>query len=289
MVKVFKNQTEKLNSTPPHEVTLVISFYKNIHMLSLVLASLQNQTFKNFNLIICDDGSPGNIVAQVQEQLDFLSLPSLHLWHDDIGFRKNRILNWAIYYCRTDLMIFIDQDCILHPEFIFEHVQQKKEKTVLCGRRINLTAFVSQLLTPNKIKVLFIEKNIWWIILIGLFMKDNNGIKGLYFKNSFLRKWANKKYRNIVGCNFSIFKSDLLAINGFDTRYEGAGFGEDSDIDYRLALNGVSLKSACNMAVQYHIFHQLLNRSSENEKLFKKVVKEKKIITPAGLKEQLEN
>ena len=288
MLKVFKNKAETTNLSTC-AATLVISFYKNIRMLELVLASLEIQTFKNFNLIICDDGSPENTVTLLHQKLESLSISSLHLWHEDNGFRKNRILNWAIHYCQTPLMIFIDQDCILHSEFIKEHVENRIEKTVLCGRRINLTSFVSRFLNPEKIKTQFLEKNIWWLLSLGLFMKDNNGIKGLYFKNIYLRKWANKKYRSIVGCNFSIFKSDLIAVNGFDTRYEGAGFGEDSDLDFRLTLNQVKMLPACNTAVQYHIYHRLLTRSNENEDLFNKVVQQKKIETAYGLKQQILN
>ncbi len=288
MVKVFKNKAEATDSSPP-AATVVISFYKNMRMLELVLASLEIQTFKNFNLIICDDGSPENIVQSLHQKLEKLQIPSQHLWHEDLGFRKNRILNWAIHYCQAPLMIFIDQDCVLHSEFIREHVENHVEKTVLCGRRVNLTATVSQFLSPRRIKNKFLEKNIWWLLLLGIFMKDSNGIKGLYFKNNFLRKWANKKDRSIVGCNFSVFKSDLISVNGFDTRYEGAGFGEDSDLDYRLTLNNVKMLPACNTAVQYHIYHRLLTRSNENEDLFNKVVLQKEIQTSYGLKQQILN
>lgn len=289
MVKVFSN-TKQLNDpkkAASNEATLVISFYKNTRMLNLVLASLETQTFKNFNLIICDDGSGEEVVKQVHEKLNSLDIPALHLWHEDIGFRKNRILNWAIHYCQAPYMVFIDQDCILHPEFMAEHISAKQKHAVLCGRRINLTNWVSNLLTPEKVKNYFIEKNIAWIILGGLFMKDNNGVKGIHYKNSFLRKMANKKPRGIVGCNFSAFKQDLLDINGFDTRYEGAGFGEDSDIEFRLSLNGVAMIPFCNTAVQYHVFHRLLTRSNENESLFNEVVRSGKAQTDFGLNQQI--
>ena len=288
MIQVYKNVAAK-NKIPDFvpEATLVISFYKNIRMLELVLTSLENQTTKNFNVFICDDGSPEATVQQVQQQLERLPFSSTHLWHEDLGFRKNRILNWALHFCESHYMIFVDQDCILHPNFVQEHLEQKKLKGVLCGRRINLTSFVSQLLTPEKVRQHYLEKNIWWIMLVGLWMKDNNGSKGFYFKSKWLRHWANKKPRGIVGCNFSVFKQDLLAINGFDTRYEGAGFGEDSDIEQRLTQNGVIMHPACNTVVQYHIYHRLLNRSDQNEKLFNQIVSEKNIQTPFGLSQQI--
>ena len=256
-------------------------------MLNLVLASLKNQTFKDFSLIICDDGSPQEITEIVQAALQNLNIPSMHIWHPDLGFRKNRILNWGLHHAKSDHIVFIDQDCILHPEFMAEHFSEREKNTVLCGQRINLTSWVSEMLTPIKVSTGFIEKNIYWIFMSGLFMKDNNGIKGVYFKNLKLRKWANRKSRGIVGCNFSLFRQQLLEINGFDTRYEGAGFGEDSDIEFRLTLNGLQMKPACNTAVQYHIYHRLLIRENTNEVLFKSVLQEKQPRTKLGLKELL--
>ncbi len=290
MVQVYKNSFVKTGPSkdPTPSTTLVISFYKNIRMLQLVLASVESQTYKNFEIIICDDGSPEDTVQQVHQLLERLPFASSHLWHADLGFRKNRILNWGLFYCRTEHMIFIDQDCILHPHFIDEHLRQSQSNTVLCGRRINLTSWISKKLTPAKVRKHYLEKNIWWILLSGLWMKDNNGIKGLYFKSACLRRWANKKPRGIVGCNFSVFKGDLLAINGFDTRYEGAGFGEDSDIEQRLTQNKVMMKPACNIVIQYHIYHRLLTRSDKNEKLFNRIVSEKNIKTPFGLQQQIQ-
>jgi glycosyltransferase involved in cell wall biosynthesis len=288
MVQIFRNHVELQNPelTTANETTLVISFYKNTRMLDLVLASIENQTFKNFNLIICDDGSPNDIVQSVHRKLHQLKIPAIHLWHEDIGFRKNRILNWGLHFCKTPYMVFIDQDCILHTEFMAEHISNKKEKSVLCGRRINLTEWVSHLLTPEKVKAQFLEKNIFWIMLGGLFMKDNNGVKGLHYKQPWLRKLANKKPRGIVGCNFSVAKQDLLDINGFDTRYEGAGFGEDSDIEFRLKINGVAMIPFCNTAVQYHVYHRLLTRSNENGSLYNEVVQRAEAKTHFGLAEQ---
>ncbi len=286
MVHVYKNQAE-LSSSVTKSATLIISFYKNLRMLELVLASLTTQSFKNFNIIICDDGSPPEIVTRVHKLLEDLSLPSIHLWHEDIGFRKNRILNWGIMHAKSDYLIFIDQDCILHPEFVAEHILGAKEKSVICGRRINLTKWASNLLTPEKIVSGFLQRNISWIALGGLFMKDNNGIKGLYFKNPFLRSLVNKKPRGIVGCNFSAYRNDLLRINGFDTRYEGAGFGEDSDVEHRLSLLGIQMQPACNTAVQYHVFHRLLDRSDLNKSLFESVVQNGKASTDFGYQQQI--
>ncbi len=286
MVEIYRNKAQ-LSAPQARPVSLIISFYKNLRMLELVLGSLKLQTYKNFQLVICDDGSPKEIVDRVHELLEALEIPSIHLWHEDIGFRKNRILNWGLHYTLAEYLVFIDQDCVLHSEFMAEHVLAKSENSVVCGRRINLTKWVSALLTPHKITKNFLEKNILWIAISGLFMKDNNGIKGIYIKNLALRRLFNKKPRGIVGCNFSVFRKSLLDINGFDTRYEGAGFGEDSDIEFRLRLAGLNMLPACNTVVQYHIYHKLLDRSANNEVLFNSIIQEKKVRTNFGYSQQI--
>jgi hypothetical protein len=59
----------------------------------------------------------------------------------------------------------------------------------------------------------------------------------------------------MLGSNFSVAREDLIAINGFDELYDGPGCGEDSDVQFRLALTGVRGKSLRNLAIQYHVWH----------------------------------
>ncbi len=288
MVEIFQNSAlRKLPDGHRFPAAISIAFYNNTRFLDLTLAALSRQTFQNFEILICDDGSKPEAVAHVKAELEKMSIPAKHLWHEDKGFRKNRIMNWGIHHCDSDYMIYIDQDCLPHPEFIREHYENRKSHTVLCGRRMDFTPWVSQMLTPDKVRSGFIEKNLWWMIPTGLYMKDNNGGKGVYLQNSWLRQLVNKKFRGIVGCNFSVHREDLLKINGFDFRYEGAGTGEDSDIEYRLGLLGVKMQPFVNTAVQYHVWHKLLNRPNINEEIFAEVRRQGQAVTSFGIQEQL--
>jgi hypothetical protein len=94
----------------------------------------------------------------------------------------------------------------------------------------------------------------------------------------------NKKYRGLLGCNFSLHKKDLIDINGFDERYEAPSIGEDSDVEYRLGLNGVKARSINHIAVQYHLYHRLQERLQKNLELFEEVKKSPIAFTPYGLK-----
>jgi glycosyltransferase involved in cell wall biosynthesis len=47
------------------DLTLIISFYNRIDYLKLVFAGLEIQTFKNFEVIIADDGSDENVIKEL--------------------------------------------------------------------------------------------------------------------------------------------------------------------------------------------------------------------------------
>jgi glycosyltransferase involved in cell wall biosynthesis len=306
MVKVYKNQALesrlKLQSTQDSSqthaslaITLSIAFYNSLPLLEMQLVNLERQTFGatndtkglKFEVLICDDGSSDEVVKQVRFLMDASSLCIKHLWHEDRGFRKNRMLNWGLFHSDSDYMVFIDQDCLLHPEFIREHYIARQPQAVLCGRRMELTPWVSRMLSPQKLRAGFIEKNLWWIVLQGLPFKDTHGSKGVHMQGSFFRRVLNRTPRGILGCNFSLFRQELLKINGFDHRYEAPGTGEDSDIDFRLTLCGIRKIPMISKAVQYHVFHKLSLRFSENARIFAEVQSSKAAITSFGLSQQL--
>lgn len=269
------------------KVTLLVAFYNAPKLLELLFASIENQSFKNFEVILCDDGSNPETLAQIKPWIQQASFPIRHLWHEDLGFRKNRILNWGIHFSRAECLVFIDQDCMLHKDFLKEHYESFSKDSVLCGRRMDLTPWVSKMLTPKRMRDSFIEKNFWWIMPTGLYMKDNNGKKGIHLKKSNFRDQLNKKYRGIVGCNFSVAKENLLKINGFDNCYEGPGIGEDSDIEYRLSLLGLKMQSFAHAAVQFHVYHRLLKRENRNDIIFAETQKHKQMVALQGIQQQL--
>ena len=106
---------------------------------------------------------------------------------------------------------------------------------------------------------------------------------GIYFTNAILRKFFNRKEKGLLGANFSVYKEDILAINGFDERYTQPTFGEDSDVEFRLRLNGVNIKTVINTAVVYHCYHKLLPRPIESKQLYEMVVTSKIAYTPFGI------
>ncbi|MEJ5306468.1 MAG: glycosyltransferase [Ignavibacteria bacterium] len=269
------------------ELTLIISFYNRLDYLRLVLAGLDIQSFKNFEVIIADDGSNQNVVKELYSIIPQFDFSIKHIWQEDKGFRKNKILNRAIVESQSNYLVFIDGDCIPHSEFLKEHFQNKEKKVCLTGRRVNLSKKISSMLDEKKIRDGFLEKNYLLLLFDSIFGETVDFEKGLYFKSKALRKLVNKKTRGLLGCNFSIHKDDILSVNGFDERYEAPSIGEDTDLQFRLELNGIRIKSLNNIAIQFHLYHKLQERLPENLKLFEEVKKSKIAFTPFGIDKKL--
>lgn len=266
------------------KLSLIISFYNKIDFLKLVFAGVENQSFKDFEVIIADDGSNETIVKQLKSLIKKSNFPVKHIWQEDKGFRKNKILNLGILASDADYLVFIDGDCIPHSEFLSEHFINREEKVCLTGRRVNLSRKITNKLNVELIKSKFLEQNILSLLLDSIFGETIDFEKGIYIKSNWLRKIINKKTRGLLGCNFSIHKKDIMDINGFDERYISPSIGEDSDLQFRLELNGVKIKSLNNIAIQYHLYHNPQERRKENLILFEEVKKARVAFTPYGIK-----
>ena len=136
----------------PPKVSVIISVYNRFDFLQLVLAGLETQTEKNFEVIISDDGSNEAFVSRLTELRASSSLRIQHNWHADEGFLKNRILNVSIRSAQGAQLIFLDGDCIPHPMFVAEHVAYSGPGRCLAGRRIDLSDRLTRQLTSARIR-----------------------------------------------------------------------------------------------------------------------------------------
>ncbi len=270
------------------KASVIISVYNRLDYLELVCAGFKRQTFCDFEIIIADDGSNSRFVSEVEKLSRQSEFPIIHLWQNDNGFRKNKILNRAIIASNSDYLLFIDGDCIPHKEFVKEHFDNREEGICLTGRRVNLSEKITNQLTTENVKQGFLERKYLRLCIDGIFGDTTDVEKGFYFKNKFIKHYFNKKKRGLLGCNFSLYKKELLAINGFDERYVAPSIGEDSDVQFRLELNNVKIKSLNNIAVQYHLHHKIQPRPEANLSLFESVKSSKEIFTPYGIRSELE-
>lgn len=226
------------------------------------------QTTLPSEIIISEDGD-SNEMKQFLAGYDFPT-PYQHLSQADEGWRKNTALNKAIKNSKFEYLIFIDEDCLLHPLFIENHLKFAEAKAVLAGKRVKLGPDITNQL---------ITKGVYWLknnYPLKYFKLKKDSVKffeeGItYPENSFTKFIVNKfGISAIKGCNFSLHKEAMYAINGFDEDYLKPAVGEDYDLGWRLEGLGYQIKSIKHFAVQYHLNHkESWNSQEENLAILK--------------------
>jgi glycosyltransferase involved in cell wall biosynthesis len=236
-------------------LSLIIAVYNKPHLLEYQFAALARQTFRDFEVIIADDGSGPEIAAVIDRERKRLKFPVTHIWHDDLGWRKNIMLNKAIRASAADWLVFTDADCLPSEHFLLDHHREREEKRALLGRRVETSERWANALTLEKVRSGEFERygiDEWMDGFRGKSLRVEDGLR---MPSKLVRTILMRNVRGMLGCNFSAAKQDMVAINGFDELYYGPGCGEDSDIQYRLELIGVTGKSMRNLAIQYHVWH----------------------------------
>ena len=248
-------------------ISLIISFYKRLDFLELIFQSLDKQSYRNFEVIIAEDNNDPQTVEFINKARIIKTYGIQHVSHEDIGFRKTRILNTAVKTARGEQIVFIDGDCILQKHFMKEYSKAITDSHFCYGRRV----FCSKKHTDILLKSESIKKVN--IILTFLYGGKSMGA-GLYLP---FKKNIDKQRRRILGCNWGIMKKNILAVNGFDEDYIRAGVGEDFDIDWRLKKQGLKVRSVKGKAIVYHLYHEANYNPSDTEYV-EKLMAEKKII-----------
>lgn len=229
--------------------------YNKPENFRLVLAAVARQAFPEFELIVADDGSGPAIADLVALARSRYPFPIIHLWHEDRGWRKNAMLNNAVRASRAEHLVFIDGDCLPSRMFLQDHWNEREEGKVLLGRRVEMSRRSSAALTPEQVASGVFERLGWEEIKDGLAGRSLRVEDGIRMPSALVRKVLLRTVRGMLGSNFSAAKKDIVAVNGFDEQYTGPGCGEDSDIEYRLSLIGITGKSLRNLAIQYHLWH----------------------------------
>lgn len=249
------------------KVSVIIPTYKDVQALELILDALKRQTYELFEVIIAEDDNSN----EVKEFLENYNAPFniKHFSHEDQGWRKAKALNGAIRLSEGEYLIFFDGDCIPYSTFVESHVILSQKNRVLCGRRVNTGDELTKKLRQGEISISHIENN--FLFYWNKFKKDGarHIEQGIYlFPQSFLYRFFIRlldKKAKLVGCNFSVFKEDMLAINGFDESYPSGDVADDVDIEWRLNAIGVTNKSCRYAANLIHLNHPRKDRKQQHD------------------------
>lgn len=233
------------------KASIIIAFYNDLPLLQKVLDALQKQYTGQFEVLIADDGSKTAITAKLKAILAQYTFSSQHLWHPDNGFRKPVIMNRAVLAAQYDYLIFMDADCVPQQHFVNDHLRNIEPGLCQAGRRVD--AFHEGLALLDDTPPCLLFRKHWARFLIWAAQgKARNVEKGIRVPYTIAKMLPRGRPWSLVGCNFSVCKQDLLAINGFDERADVQWGAEDSDIDRRLRKAGVGI---VNLRYQASMIH----------------------------------
>ena len=219
----------------------VIATYNNIAALNLVLLSATRQTRLPDEIIIADDGSTDATRVAIEQWQGRIACPIIHVWQEDKGYRRAKILNKAFAQSTSDYIVNIDGDMILHPCFIADHLRFARKNTFSAGGRVRIKpALTAQLLKNGNYALGFFTPQ----IKNRLNALHAPALTPLFYRRDHFR-----------GCNIAFWRNDLLKVNGYDERYEGYGL-EDYDLVVRLLRAGCIKRFVKFAAIAFHLHHE---------------------------------
>src|SRR6478752_6820257 len=232
--------------------SVIMSTYNAVEWLEKVLWGFSVQTVTDFEIIIADDGSRAETKSKIEELSKLISIPIVHVWHEDHGFQKTKILNKAILASNSDYLIFTDGDCIPRKDFVETHLKFRQKHCFLSGGYFKLPMSVSKAISRNDIQkqncfdVKWLRSHGFKVNIKAMKLMNSTSLAGILNRLTPTKATWN-------GHNASGWKTDLLAINGFNEEMQYGG--EDRELGERLFNLGLSSKQIRYSAVCVHLDH----------------------------------
>ena len=270
------------------KISVIVSTYNAEEWLEKVLIGYSVQTYSDFELIIADDGSRPLTKELIDRYSQNYPVPIRHLWHEDLGYRRQEILNVAIIKANFEYIIMTDGDCIPRKDFVEVHAKYAEKGRFLSGGYCKLSMKVSKLISEEDIKTGTCFDVKW------LKSKDKLGFSQTLKLSTdgvmaTILDTVTPTTPSFNNCNSSGFREDMIAINGYDERMKYGG--PDREFGERLENNGIKGKQIRYQAIVLHLDHARGYKTPESlaaNLAIRKDVKNNKIVwTPYGIKKEL--
>lgn len=224
-------------------VAIVIPVYNRVNLLDRTLAGLVAQTHPSV-VIVADDGSDEDISTVVATYKYRLDLQLLKQDHD--GYGAGRARNMGAAAATADVLIFIDADCIPHPNLVANHARHHvlHSNLAVIGARRHIRS--------SKIPLEEISQGIVDFDAEEL----ASGDRPTDFRQKLGRRTTNntvgtEAFRFLVSSNFSVRKTMFERVGGFSEDFHRWG-GEDTELGWRLSEAGLLIL----VDEEATIFHQ---------------------------------
>lgn len=202
------------------KASVIIPSYDRQMITLETLSHLNDQTETKFEVIVVDQTEKKSKDLELF-QFRNSSMGYKYVRIKEIGLPNAR--NVGVNYANTNLVIFIDDDCIPHKSLIESYCKifNTQESNIWCigGRVIEKDSAIFK--QSNKI----VGGSITWY---GKTLKNFDSSKSGY------SQW-------VPGGNFAVKKDKFKEVGGFDTNYIGNAMLEDSDFSFMISRFGGKL------------------------------------------------
>jgi glycosyltransferase involved in cell wall biosynthesis len=230
-------------------VSLLISTYERPDALAAVLRSASRQTLPPHQIVVGDDGSGEETRSVVRAAAQSMNV--IHRWLPHEGFQLARMRNYAAAVATGDYLVIIDDDILLHPDFIADHAAAAREGFFNQGSRI--------LLGEKPSAEAAAADKYWPAFTTADIGNRKNLIRSLLLSRLF--GGAVEGLRGIRTCNFALWRRDFEKVNGFNEDFRGWG-REDSEFVGRLFKAGLRRRNLRFAASCCHLHHPPRSRDN---------------------------
>jgi glycosyltransferase involved in cell wall biosynthesis len=264
------------------KTAVIVTTFNRPDALAAVLEGYCDQSDQGFELVVADDGSTHETAEVVNEFARRQVIPLTQVWQEDRGFRAAAIRNRAVASTGADYIVFTDGDCVPSCGFVKTHKELAEPGFFLGANRVLLSRRFTERVMAERMPI---HDWGWRQWLRAWVQRDVNRLLPLMrLPDGPFRKWSPGRWDGIKTCNLSLWRSDLVRVNGLDERYEGWGL-EDSDLVIRLLHAGVKHKSARFAAPVFHLWHKEQDRAGlpENRRRLEALLRSNLVRAEVGL------
>ncbi|MDR2885735.1 MAG: glycosyltransferase [Rikenellaceae bacterium] len=234
-------------------VSVIISTYNAPLYLRLSLQSLLEQTHMPDEVIIADDGSGLETKVVIDAFRDRCPVRVKHVWQEDTGFRKAAITNRAAAAAASDYLIVVDGDLLLHRHLVRDHCDLAAPGVFLSASRVPLPHCTTRRILSGSTKGVNLLHRLTFF----------NGWRFrcvMHWVSERYKQGPKYRYRTPKGCNMSMWRDDLISVNGYDEDFEGWGY-EDTELAVRLRHTGLKMLNVKFGALVFHMWHGNASRA----------------------------
>ena len=224
--------------------SVIVITYNAPRQLELVLAALARQRVLPDEVIVTDDGSGPETRGVIRAAAPDFPTRLVHLWQADDGARMSRARNRGIAAARGEYLIFLDGDMLAQRDCIADHLAFARPGCFVQGSRVLLgEQRTRQMLAGGELDARFLDRGI---------ERRRHTLRIPVLARLYARPRV--RAAGIKSCNWGFWRSDLLALNGFDEAMTGWG-REDDELAARAFHLGLKRRDLRFSGLAAHLWH----------------------------------